>query len=69
MSTESHTLYKDASPYYQGILATEGRYLAKDVVIAILHDHGFTEADYCEDIGGCIVDATDASDLLAWLGY
>lgn len=70
MGTENsnHTLYADASPYYQSILARWGRYLTPARVEAILKDHSLTLDDYEEDEGG-VHERTDAADLLAWLGY
>jgi hypothetical protein len=65
----THQLYKRTSPYYQSILDMAGRYLGPDLVRSILKRHGFTEADYTEDMGEPLGAHTDAADLISWLGY
>jgi hypothetical protein len=70
MSTENHTLYRNASPYYRSILKSEGRYITQAVVRSILADHGLAESDYLADHDLAeLPTQTDASDLVAWLGY
>ena len=69
MGTNNHTLYKQTSPYYQGILAQWGRWLTYSQVCAILDEHSL-RADYIEEHGTPSAAAdTDAAELLAWLGY
>lgn len=70
MST--HQMYKAQSPYYQGILAREGRYLPPATVTSILADHSVTVDEYLGDpyvALGALPAKTDAAELLAWLGY
>ncbi len=63
-------MYKDSSPYYQGILATEGRYLSPEVVESILKDHSISLVEYLKDHISVVLPAqTDAAELLGWLGY
>ncbi|HXS16807.1 MAG TPA: hypothetical protein VN764_06445 [Polyangiaceae bacterium] len=72
MSADNHKLYKDSSPYYQGILARYGRGLGPADVRGILDDHSVSVADYLGDpmvALGELPAETDASDLLAFLGY
>lgn len=66
MST--HQVYKEASPYYQSILETFGRWLTVAQVERILRDHGLSVAEYEEDEGD-LHERTDAAELLAWMGY
>ena len=70
MSTHNHNLYKGRSQYYEGILNSDGRYLGLEAVKSILADHCFTLREYLEDTDQPFLpDLTDASDLVAWLGY
>jgi len=72
MGTKNHNLYKRSSPYYQGILASEGRYLSPAVTRSILRDHSVAEDEYLGDpmvALGALPAKTDAADLLAFLGY
>ena len=68
MEQSNHQMYKAHSPYYQSILASEGRWLSEDVVESILRDHSITLDQYEEEEGG-LHKRTDAAELLAWLGY
>lgn len=68
----NHTLYKASSPYYNSILATEGRHLTRMATLTILHDHDVSVEDYLGDPEvalGALPEKTDAADLLAFLGY
>lgn len=72
MSADNHKLYKASSPYYQGILAHYGRGLGPTVVKSILSDHDVSVEEYLGDpmvALGSLPAETDASDLLAFLGY
>lgn len=64
----NHERYKEASPYYQSILAVSGRWLSVELVEGILRDHSITLDQYEEEEGG-LHERTDAAELLAWLGY
>jgi hypothetical protein len=65
-----HQMYKERSPYYRAILATEGRYLGLETVKSILKDHSFTLTEYLADKNmPFLMDETDAAELLEWLGY
>ena len=69
-----HQFYKANSPYYRGILASEGRYLSADVVESILRDHSIPLDEYLADHVGHAGDdglpeKTEAVLLVSWLGY